>query len=174
MVLDNIKLTNKRSITFIPIEVNGTLCHFLHEEHPEIDYDIIHAIKIKRNPELNAKYSKYQEQCQKVFTQYGYNPEISADHYEAFISNIDPEWLFERICTFWKPDINPIAYEYMRRSYGSGINAENTVLPTIWRNRFDIIGNANQCNRLEILIDNCNLSNDDLELILHTLKLKTE
>lgn len=38
--------------------------------------------------------------------------------------------------------------------------------------RFDVIDDGEQCDQLENLIENCNLTNDNLALILQTLKLK--
>ncbi|MEF2926976.1 MAG: hypothetical protein U0O31_10040, partial [Catenibacterium sp.] len=119
------------------------------------------------------KYRPYQEQCRKAFIQAGFEDNIRANGYDGFISNIDPEWLFNRLCTFFKPDVNPIAYEYMTRSF-CNIDPDNDdrILPTIWRSRFEIIGDGEQCDQLENLIENCNLTNDDLALILQTLELK--
>lgn len=173
MVLDNMKFTDNESLTFVPIELINTFCHFLDIEHPEVDFKCIKAKDIQRNPELRKKYRPYQEQCRNAFIQAGYDHDITASGYDGFISNIDPEWLFNRICTFFKPDVNPIAYEYMTRSFGH-FDPENDdrILPTIWRSRFEIIGNGEQCDKLENLIENCNLTNDDLALILQTLQLK--
>ena len=113
MVLDNMKFTDKESLTFVPIKLINTFCHFLDVEHPEVDFKCIKAKDIQRNPELRKKYRPYQEQCRKAFIQAGFEDNIEADGYDGFISNIDPEWLFNRICTFFKPDVNPIAYEYI-------------------------------------------------------------
>ena len=49
---------------------------------------------------------------------------------------------------------------------------DDRILPTIWRSRFEIIGDGEQCDQLENLIENCNLTNADLALILQTLELK--
>ena len=96
-----------------------------------------------------------------------------ASVYDGFISNIDPEWLFNCVCTFFKPNVNPIAYEYMERSFGCfDPDNDDRILPTIWRSRFDVIGDGEQCDQLENLIENCNLTNDNLALIPQTLKLK--
>lgn len=173
MVLDNIKFTDKESLTFVPIELINTFCHFLDVEHPEVDFKCIKAKDIQRNPELRKKYRPYQEQCRNAFIQAGYKPNIEADGYDGFISNIDPEWLFNRICTFFKPDVNPIAYEYMTRSFGHyDPDNDDRILPTIWRSRFEIIGDGEQCDKLANLIEYCNLTNDNLALILQTLELK--
>ena len=73
----------------------------------------------------------------------------------------------------FRPDVNPIAYEYMERSFGSyDPDNDDRILPTIWRSRFNVIGSGEQCDQLENLIENCNLTNDDLALILQTLELK--
>ena len=106
-------------------------------EHPDVDFKCIKAKDIQRNPELKKKYRPYQEQCRNAFIQAGYDPEITASVYDGFISNIDPEWLFNCLCTFFKPDVNPIAYEYMTRSF-CNIDPDNDdrILPTIWRSRF--------------------------------------
>ena len=173
MVLDNIKFTDKESLTFVPIKLINTFCHFLDVEHPEVDFKCIKAKDIQRNPELRKKYRPYQEQCRKAFIQAGFEDNIRANGYDGFISNIDPEWLFNRLCTFFKPDVNPIAYEYMTRSFGHyDPDNDDRILPTIWRSRFEIIGDGEQCAKLENLIKYCNLTNDDLALILQTLKLK--
>ena len=76
----------------------------------------VSAKDIQRNPEFK-KNTDYQEQCRTSFIQAGYDPEIMASVYDGFISNIDPEWLFNCVCTFLKPDVNPIAYEYLERSF---------------------------------------------------------
>ena len=173
MILDNMKFTDKESLTFVPIKLINTFCHFLDVEHPEVDFKCIKAKDIQRNPELRKKYRPYQEQCRKAFIQAGFEDNIEADGYDGFISNIDSEWLFNLICTFFKPDVNPIAYEYMERSFGSyDPDNDDRILPTIWRSRFNIIGDGKQCDQLENLIENCNLTNDDLALILQTLELK--
>ena len=142
-------------------------------EHPDVDFKCIKAKDIQRNPELRKKYRPYQEQCRNAFIQAGYDPEITASVYDGFISNIDLEWLFNCVCTFFKPDVNPIAYEYMEHSFGCfDPDNDDRILPTIWRSRFDIIGDGEQCDQLENLIENYNLTNDNLALILQTLKLK--
>lgn len=56
MILDNMKFTDKESLTFVPIELINTFCHFLDVEHPEVDFKCIKAIDIQRNPELRKKY----------------------------------------------------------------------------------------------------------------------
>ena len=67
-----------------------------------------------------------------LFIQAGYEHNIEADGYDGFISNIDPEWLFNCVCTFFKPDVNPIAYEYMERSFGHyDPDNDDRILPTI-------------------------------------------
>lgn len=142
-------------------------------EHPDVDFKCIKAKDIQRNPELKKKYRPYQEQCRNAFIQAGYDPEITASVYDGFISNIDPEWLFNCVCTFFKPNVNPIAYEYMERSFGCfDPDNDDRILPTIWCSRFDVIDDGEQCDQLENLIENCNLTNDNLALILQTLKLK--
>ena len=105
MVLDNMKFTDKESLTFVPIKLINTFCHFLDVEHPDVDFKCIKAIDIQRNPELRKKYRPYQEQCRNAFIQAGYEPNIEANGYDGFISNIDPEWLFNCVCTFFKPDV---------------------------------------------------------------------
>mgnify|MGYP005889583081 FL=1 len=101
-------------------------------EHPDVDFKCIKAIDIQRNPELRKKYRPYQEQWRNAFIQAGYEHNIEADGYDGFISNIDPEWLFNCVCTFFKPDVNPIAYEYMERSFGHyDPDNDDRILPTI-------------------------------------------
>ena len=56
MVLDNMKFTDKESLTFVPIKLINTFCHFLDVEHPDVDFKCIKAIDIQRNPELRKKY----------------------------------------------------------------------------------------------------------------------
>ena len=51
MVLDNMKFTDKESLTFVPIKLINTFCHFLDVEHPEVDFKCIKAKDIQRNPE---------------------------------------------------------------------------------------------------------------------------
>ena len=104
MILDNMKFTDKESLTFVPIKLINTFCHFLDVEHPEVDFKCIKAKDIQRNPELRKKYRPYQEQCRKAFIQAGFEDKIRANGYDGFISNIAPEWLFNRLCTFFKPD----------------------------------------------------------------------
>ena len=61
----------------------------------------------------------------------------------------------------------------MTRSFGHyDPDNDDRILPTIWRSRFEIIGDGEQCDKLENLIEYCNLTNDNLALILQTLKLK--
>lgn len=43
MVLDNIKFTDKESLTFVPIKLINTFCHFLDVEHPDVDFKCIKA-----------------------------------------------------------------------------------------------------------------------------------
>ena len=38
MVLDNMKFTDKESLTFVPIELINTFCHFLDVEYPDVDF----------------------------------------------------------------------------------------------------------------------------------------
>ena len=52
MILDNMKFTDKESLTFVPIKLINTFCHFLDVEHPEVDFKCIKAKDIQRNPEL--------------------------------------------------------------------------------------------------------------------------
>ena len=52
MILDNMKFTDKESLTFVPIKLINTFCHFLDVEHPDVDFKCIKAIDIQRNPEL--------------------------------------------------------------------------------------------------------------------------
>ena len=66
MILDNMKFTDKESLTFVPIKLINTFCHFLDVEHPEVDFKCIKAKDIQRNPELRKKYRPYQEQCGKL------------------------------------------------------------------------------------------------------------
>ena len=63
MVLDNMKFTGKESLTFVPIELINTFCHFLDVEYPDVDFKCIKCKDIQRNPELRKKYRPYQEQC---------------------------------------------------------------------------------------------------------------
>ena len=56
MVLDNMKFTDKESLTFVPIKLINTFCHFLDVEHPDVDFKCIKAKDIQRNPELRKKY----------------------------------------------------------------------------------------------------------------------
>lgn len=35
MILDNMKFTDKESLTFVPIKLINTFCHFLDVEHPD-------------------------------------------------------------------------------------------------------------------------------------------
>ena len=67
MILDNMKFTDKESLTFVPIKLINTFCHFLDVEHPDVDFKCIKAIDIQRNPELRKKYRPYQEQCRNAF-----------------------------------------------------------------------------------------------------------
>ena len=61
----------------------------------------------------------------------------------------------------------------MERSFGCfDPDNDDRILPTIWRSRFDIIGDGEQCDQLEKLIENCNLTNDNFAPILQTLELK--
>ena len=73
MILDNMKFTDKESLTFVPIKLINTFCHFLDVEHPDVDFKCIKAIDIQRNPELRKKYRPYQEQCRNAFIQAGMN-----------------------------------------------------------------------------------------------------
>ena len=57
MILDNMKFTDKESLTFVPIKLINTFCHFLDVEHPDVDFKCIKAIDIQRNPELRKKIS---------------------------------------------------------------------------------------------------------------------
>ena len=85
MILDNMKFTDKESLTFVPIELINTFCHFLDVEHPDVDFKCIKAIDIQRNPELRKKYRPYQEQWRNAFIQAGYKHNIEADGYDGFI-----------------------------------------------------------------------------------------
>lgn len=49
MVLDNMKFTDHKSLTFVPIELINTFCHFLDVEHPEVDFECIKAKDIQRD-----------------------------------------------------------------------------------------------------------------------------
>ncbi len=69
-----------------------------------LHFKCIKCKDIQRNPELQKKYRPYQEQCRNAFIQAGYEPNIEANGYHGFISNIDPEWLFNCVCRFFKPD----------------------------------------------------------------------
>lgn len=66
MVLDNIKFTDKESLTFVPIKLINTFCHFLDVEHPDVDFKCIKAKDIQRNPELRKNIDHIRNSAGKL------------------------------------------------------------------------------------------------------------
>lgn len=114
MNFQDIKLIEEPVMSFIPADIWHTLVQFLKKEQVEnLTYKTILWRKIQEDDELREQYRPYQEKAQLAFKQCGCDKD--ARMFDGFISNIDSDYLFEKLKGFYGPDMDPEVVAYHNR-----------------------------------------------------------
>lgn len=174
MNFDDVKRIEKPMMTFIPVDILYTFSHFLKMYKPDgIEYKITPWRKIQQNEKLRKKYRPYQEKTQKAFRENGCDKDVVL--FSGFTSNIDPEYLFEKLKSFYGPTIDPEVKAWMKSNAQVVKDEEPVVQPdsivlSITDERIRVIGEFEKLQKLQHLIETKSLSQEDLILILTNLQ----
>ena len=120
---------------------------------------------------------KFLKKHPDIFSDSLYEKDYPIERYEAFISNIAPEQVLEKAKYFYlgKEDEEFIAHEtanITRCLVKISENQDDAIVLPLDCRKFEVIGNDDELERLNYLISEKNLSDEDILLIFSAIRKK--
>lgn len=173
MHFDDIKLISKPVTTFIPMELCHVLKAFLKIHNPNgVKYKTTLWRKIENNENLRKQYRPYQEQARLAFQQNGYDSDVRL--FEAFTSNIDPDYLFEKLKGFYGNTIDPDVKQWHENNVqivkDDATNTSESIKLPINHPQIEIIGDMEELQDLQKLMSEKRITQNDLVIILNAVR----
>ena len=167
----------EKSIVFLPNNLRYKLSELLAEKRPDIEQESITRMNILPDSEMYKQREKFFKEHQNIFSDSLYEKDYPIERYEAFISNIAPEQVLEKAKYFYlgKEDEEFIAHEtanMIRCLVKITENQDDAVVLPLDCRKFDIIGGDDELERLNCLISEKNLSEEDILLIFSAIRKK--
>lgn len=176
MHFHDLKLTDDPVMSFIPTSLRYVFVEFLKNANlKDVKYNIMPWRKIDNDDTLRTSYRPYQEKAKAAFEQYGYeSTDVKA--YDGFISNIEPQYLFEKLKAFYEPNMDPDVKDWHDRSITavpdkSSQSQQPQLTLDITDPAIEIIGSFEQLEELKNLMTTKQLSQDDLKTVLVAVQL---
>ena len=180
--LSDLQLTDDKTTFFMPAELRYKFSETLAQQMslqttlPQFEIQIIHWQDIKDSPDLKAKYEKYQQASKAAFDEAGFEKRPHV-FYDGVISNIEPNYLFEKL-KFFLDDNTPIGTvedvpdeNNSENDLNQNLNHESVTLD-IDEDYFDIFGSFEDLQKLSQLMQEKQLTEDDLRIILHAISIR--
>lgn len=181
--LSDLQLTEEKTMFFMPAVLWHKFSLALEKQKnsfvvlQNIDYERISWSDINQSPDLKAKYEKYQQESKKTFDEAGFV--THHDLYDGIISNIEPGYLFEKLKLFyddnsdciitdvpddWEPDWEP--------DWDQNEENQESVTIDVNPDEFEVFGSFEDTQKLSQLMQEKQLTEDDLRIILHTISIR--
>lgn len=177
MNFNDLRLTNKKEAIFLPSNLRCKLSEVLAEKRPDIEQASIGRMSIIPGSEIykqrNAFYEKYKDK----FSDSIYEKDYPVERYEAFISRIEPEQIFEKVKYFY---LGKEDKEFLRCDTKSSqscltkvseSDGDIVVLP-LDCSKFAAVGDFETLEKFNFLINEKELTEPDIELIFSAIRLK--
>ena len=171
MHFQDLKLTDDPVMFFIPTSLRYAFVEFLKDANlKDVKYSVAPWRKIDNDDTLRTSYRPYQEKAKAAFEQCGYET-TDAKAYDGFISNIDPQYLFEKLKAFYGPNMDPDVKNWHNQSITAvpdePLQSQQPQLTLdITDPAIEIIGSFEQLEELKNLMTTKQLSQDNLKTIL--------
>lgn len=178
MDFKDLKLTDEKTLSFIPTSIRYVFVDFLKQHNPNgVTYTVIPWRKIETDTTLKDKYRPYQKMAKAAFEKCGYEPS-SEKAYDGFISNIEPQYLFEKLKAFYGKSIDADvkawhenAIESVNETETHAENQTESVTLNITDPTINIIGSFEELVELDRLMQEKELTDNDLKTILVAVQL---
>ena len=178
--LSDLQVTKEKTLFFIPAGLRHKFSEALAQQMnvsqlPQFEIQIIHWQDIKNSPDLKAKYEQYQQASKNTFDEAGFEQQPHV-FYDGVISNIEPNYLFEKL-KFFLDDKTPISTveNVTDDNTSNKMNPEtNSELVTldIDEEYFDVFGSFEDVQKLSQLMQEKHLTDDDLQTILRSVQIR--
>ena len=114
ITFDDIKINpDGQTEFFLPMRLRIMLTNELNRQGVNIKRSIISYREIMDSKELTTKYRSYQEEAYKSFVANGYDDVIQPQFYDMLITDVDPDYLFDKLKLFYVDTIDP-DYAFMQ------------------------------------------------------------
>lgn len=160
---------------FLPMRLRMMLMNELEKADIDIHHKLISHRQIQKSAEMLTTYAPYQKAAYKAFTDCGYDPAMTPDCYDALVSDVEPNYLFEKLKLFYGDTIDPdfaAQLEGETFSVKNDADGEPAVKPAVPTKRFDVIGSDEDVRAFNSLVSEKDLTEEDCLTVLHTLRLK--
>ena len=179
MNFDDLRLMEEKSVVFLPNNLRYKLSELLAERRPDIEQESITRMNILPGSKMYKQREKFFKEHQNIFYDSLYEKDYPIERYEAFISNIAPEQVLEKAKYFYlgkKEDGEFIAHEtagITRCLVKITENQDDAIVLPLDCRKFEAIGSDDELWRLNCLISEKALSEDDILLIFSAIRKKS-
>lgn len=177
MNFNDLRLTEKKETVFLPSNLRYKLSEVLAEIRPDIEQESVGRMSIIPGSEIyeqrQAFYKKYKDE----FADSIYEKDYPVERYEAFISRIEPEQIFEKVKYFYlgKEDEEFLGWDTKSSqpclAKISEDDGDVVVLP-LDGSKFEAVSDFGALEKLDSLMNEKELTESDIELIFSAIRLK--
>lgn len=179
MDFNDLKLTDKKETVFLPSNLRCKLSEVLAEKRPDIEQESIDRMSIIPGSPIYEQRKAFYEKYKDEFSDSIYEKDYSVERYEAFISKIEPEQIFEKVKYFylgkeneeflgWDAKSSQPCLEKISEDCGGVV-----VLPLDCL-KFEAVGDFGALEKLDSLMNEKELTESDIEIIFSAIRLKDE
>lgn len=177
MDFNDLRLTDKKETVFLPSNLRYKLSEILAERRPDIEQASIGRMSIIPGSEIYEQRKAFYEKYKDKFSDSIYEKDYPVERYEAFISKIEPEQIFEKMKYFYlgKEDEEFLGWDTKPSqpclAKISEDDGDVVVLP-LDCSKFAAVGDFGTLEKLNSLMDRKELTESDIELIFSAIRLK--
>lgn len=177
MDFNNLKLTDKKETVFLPSNLRYKFSEVLAEKRPDIEQESIGRMSIIPGSPIYEQRKDFYEKYKDEFSDSIYEKDYPVERYEAFISKIEPEQIFEKVKYFYlgKEDEEFLGCDAKSSqpclAKVSEDDGDVVVLP-LDCSKFAAVGDFGTLEKLNSLMDRKKLTESDIELIFSAIMLK--
>ena len=177
MNFNDLKLADKKETVFLPSNLRHKLSEVLAEKRPDIEQESIGRMSIIPGSPIYEQRKVFYEKYKDEFSDSIYEKDYPEERYEAFISRIEPEQIFEKVKYFYLGKEDEEFFEWDAKSSQpclakvSEDDGDVVVLP-LDCSKFEAMGDFETLEKLNSLINEKELTESDFELIFSAIRLK--
>lgn len=161
---------------FLPMRLRIMLTNELNKQSVNVNRKLISYREIMNSKELAAKYKPYQEKAYQAFVANGCDEAMQPQFYDMLITDIEPNYLFEKLKLFYGDTIDPdYAFWKQVNSHPKTVKdeikeTERITIP-VSSDKFEIIGSYEEIQDLAQLMKEKDLTEQDCETVLRAIRL---
>ena len=179
MNFNDLRLIDKKETVFLPSNLRYKLSEVLAEKRPDIEQESIGRMSIIPGSEIYGQRNAFYEKYKGEFSDSIYEKDYPVERYEAFISKIEPEQIFEKVKYFYLGKEDEEFLEWDAKSSQPCLTRvseddEDVVVLPLDCSKFEAVGDFGALEKLNFLINEKELTESDIELIFSAIKLKEE